>query len=136
MRRNLRAQLKTEHDECAADFPAIDELRQEITELRQEMRARKGQAQTRCAKYPLPEEATWVARPQASTHNSRWPDGRPSPARAKTAAVVASMVKSWIAEIVPPAVKSVVLRIALSAADCPLPTINWNVVVGWLMIAG
>jgi hypothetical protein len=40
------------------------------------------------------------------------PDGRPSPARAETAAVVASMEKPRIAEIVPPAIIPVAWRIA------------------------
>ena len=123
-------------DECAADFPVIDELRQKITELRQEIRARE-RRRKQDAKYPLPEEATWVARlPRRLPTVPHRPDGRPSPARAKAAAVVASTVKSWIAEIVPPAVIPIVWRIALSAADCPLRTIDWNIVVGWLMIAG
>ena len=64
------------------------------------------------------------------------PDRRPGPARAETAPIVTSSVKSRIAEIVAPAVVPVVWRIAWSAADCPLRTINWNVVVGRLMIAG
>jgi hypothetical protein len=64
------------------------------------------------------------------------PDGRPSPARAETAAVVASAKISRIAEIVPPAVIPVAWSILWCVADCSLRTINGNVVVRRLMIAG
>jgi hypothetical protein len=45
------------------------------------------------------------------------PDGRPSPARAETAAIVASTVKAGIAVIIPPAIIPVAWRIAWNAAD-------------------
>src|SRR5580692_4196030 len=64
------------------------------------------------------------------------PDGRPSPARAETAAVVASTEISRIAEIVLPAVIPVSWRILRCVADCSLRTINRNIVARRLMIAG
>jgi hypothetical protein len=64
------------------------------------------------------------------------PDGRPSPARAETAAVVAPTVEPRIAYIVSPAVVSVMWGVGRTVADRSLRTINRSANVGRLMIAG
>ena len=65
------------------------------------------------------------------------PDGRPGPARTETAAVIASTVKSGMAEVIMVAViKPVAWGIVRSAASRSLQTIIRNAVVGRLMIAG
>lgn len=64
------------------------------------------------------------------------PDGRDRPTRAETAAVVAPVIKSGIAEIVSRAIIPVAGGIAWCAADGSSRTIDGNVVVGRLLIAG
>src|ERR1700675_4520955 len=75
----------------------------------------------------------------ASPRSSAIPDQSDrcmGPARTEAAAVVASTGKSRIAEIVLPAVIPVSWSVIWCVADCSLRTVNGNVVVGRLMIAG
>src|SRR6202140_1987038 len=73
------------------------------------------------------------------------PDGRPRPARAEAAAVVAATVKARPAEIVPVAIIPVITWDWIDIPRAPIVTrharnrsflgVSWKAVIRWLMIA-
>ncbi len=80
--------------------------------------------------------AWWGLKNTSSSAIPHQPDRRIGPTRTEAAAIPATVGKGRLAEIVPPATIPVAWRKVWRAVDRSFRSINWNAVVGRLMIAG